>query len=284
MAAARAAKPSEPTSADATQTAETATVSSRVEEQHSGVEALLAAFAHDIRNPMSTIKTFAGLQAASVGAEESELARLAIEACGRIDEHLELLQRYAELTNTSPVVVDIVETLGSAVDAAVDAGARTGADAGAVPVPLAIVARRALWVRTDASVARFVADAVVAECRSRAASAAAGSATPAGPAEADTVASAAASADDNSAAVEIRIPVGAAAVDRLDKWLEGASLPWRLALAREAARRGGGDLQVDVEDGQMRLLWRLPNRVDGEEGNHDDQAGSPDRRRRSRSS
>jgi hypothetical protein len=118
-----------------------------------------------------------------------------------------------------------------------------------------------------------------------------------------------------TATLDITIPTGRAAVDRLDKWVAGKTLPWRLALARDAARRAGGTLVVEVEDGQIRLAWRLPvtgalvsattgalagapqgalRSATGEpnsspvtvvdEGKHDDQAGSPDRRRRSRSS
>ena len=268
MAAARAARPSDSTSPEAVQDPGTASLASPTHPRHEGVEGVLAAFAHDIRNPMSTIKTFAGLQAASAGDDSAELARLAIEACERVDEHLEVLQRYAELVPSAPALVDIVETLGEAVDA------------GGGAASLAISARRSLWVRTDAALARFVADVIVAECRSRVRATGQAASDEVDAASADIAAPAADAAADTEG-LEIRIPVGGAAVDRLDKWVEGTSLPWRLALAREAARRGGGDLQVDVEDGQMRLHWRLP-RV--EEGRNDDQAGSPDRRRRSRSS
>ncbi|MFN2427127.1 MAG: hypothetical protein ABR587_11855 [Candidatus Binatia bacterium] len=254
MAAARAARPSESTSTDDTQPAEHAGIAANATgAAHAGVESLLAAFAHDIRNPMSTIKTFAGLQAASAGDDTSELARLAIDACDRVDEHLEFLQSYAELTPSAPTRIDMVDLLGEAVDAAGAGDALT------------ITARRSLWVHADPALARFVATAIVAECRSR------------GKMGSDPIFE----ADVVGGELEVRMAVGGAAVDRLGKWVEGASLPWRLALARDAARRSGGELQVDVEDGLMRLRWRLPQ---VEEGKHDDQAGSPDRRRRSRSS
>jgi len=281
-AAARAARPSDSTSTELPQVPEGARAEPAAS---SGVEALLAAFAHDIRNPMSTIKTFAGLQAATAGDDSSELARLAVSACERVDEHLEFLQSYAELAPTTPVPVDLVEILGEAVDAAGAADSFT------------ICARRSLTVRTDPALARFVADAVVAECRSRAEKPGTGTgfskeknlylspisdesgADFEGDPPPALVSSADIAADGSS--LEIRIPVGGAAVDRLDRWVRGASLPWRLALARDAALRSGGELQVDVEDGEMRLRWRLPK---VEEGKNDDQAGSPDRRRRSRSS
>lgn len=229
----------------------------------SEVEALLAAFAHDIRNPMSTIKTFASLQAASASEDSAELARLAVESCARVDGHLEFLQRYSEMSLASATRVDLVDQLGEAVDA-------LGDD----PV-IEISARSSLWVKADPVFVRFVADAVVAECQSRAESTAAGRKDE-GPCE-----TAVADLAANRTAIEVRIPVGGASVDRLDKWVDGSKLPWRLAVARDAARRAGGDLEVDVVDGEMRLRWRLPL---AEEVNNDEQAGHPDRRRRSRGS
>ncbi|MFN2377594.1 MAG: hypothetical protein ABR538_13725, partial [Candidatus Binatia bacterium] len=232
-----------------------------------GVEGILAAFAHDIRNPMSTIKTFAGLQAARAGDDDAELARLAVDACERVDEHLALLQRYAELTGEAPSRADVVDVLGQAADVL---------EAADGVAPLVIAARRSLWTRADAGLLRLVADALAAESRSRRGSGEA----------------AVADLSADGLGLELQIPTGTAAVDRLGKWVEGTSLPWRLALAAQAARRLGGSLDVDVEDGQMRLAWRLP--ADGEparqavagqgKGSNDDQAGSTDRRRRSRSS
>ena len=212
-----------------------------------GVEALLAAFAHDIRNPMSTIKTFAGLQAATANEGDGELARLTMEACGRVDGLLEFLQRYAELSPSGTADIDLVEVL---------------ADAAGPDSPLEIAARAPLYVHADAGLARFVADALVEECRERA-----GQETAIADIEADSLA--------------LSIPTGKAAIDRLGKWVEGQSLPWRLALARDAARRAGGDLDFEPQDGELRLRWRLPL---AKEETHGQQAGRTDRRRRSRSS
>lgn len=260
------------------------------------IENLLAVFAHDIRNPLSTLKTYATLQAADAGEDEAELASLAMAASDRLDEQLGLLQRYGELSReprdqrAAAPEVDLVDVLGEALDAADPSGEC-----------LEIAARRSLTAFVDATLARFVADAVVAECRARTAPSAAGAKTDSPRAIADI-----ASAAGHGAFLEIRIPLGRAAVDRLDRWVEGTGLPWRVALARDAARRGGGDLQVDVVDGQMRLSWRPPpdavdvavdvddepdepprrraEEAEEEDGSHDKQTDSPDRRRRSRGS
>jgi DNA-binding NtrC family response regulator len=200
-------------------------------EEESAIESVLAGFAHDLRNPMATIKTFASLAATQEG-ETAELARLAAVECNRVDEQLELLQRYSEIEPAEPEDVELVEILVDAVDAA---------DATYV---LAINARRALKVRCDAALARFVADAIVGECRARLAPGA-----KAGDATADV--------DAASGALTVTIPTGVAAVDRLDRWVAGKRMPWRLALARDAARRAGGSLEMEVEDGLLRLSWRL---------------------------
>lgn len=233
-------------------------------KNEAGVEALLAAFAHEIRNPMSTIKTFASLEAARAGDDTRELAGLALEASARIDEQLELLQRYAELAPAGAARLDLVEVLAEAADAA--------------GLEQEIAARRPVRATADPGLARFVADALVAELRARSA----GGGRPPIVDAASGIAS----------AVTITCAGGGAqaAVDRLDRWVEGRALPWRLALARAAARRAGGDLDVDVEDGELRLAWRASSSsgVSGDEESevrkHDEQAGSPDRRRRSRGS
>ncbi len=223
-----------------------------------GVEALLAAFAHEIRNPMSTIKTFASLEAARAGDDNRELADLALEATARIDEQLEFLQRYAELAPAAPERADLVELVAEAADAA--------------GLEHEIAARRPVRASGDPGLLRFAADALVAELRARGTGGSGPPVVDAGPGQ----------------ACAITISCGAgAAVDRLNRWVDGRGLPWRLALARAAARRAGGDLDVDVEDGGLRLGWRAPSESgDGksEERKHDDQAGSPDRRRRSRGS
>jgi hypothetical protein len=246
-----------------------------------GIEGVLLGFAHDIRNPMSTIQTFAGLEASREGSESIELARLAAQACERIDEQLQLLQRYSELREGAPVPVDLVEILGEAAET-------IGAED-----DLVITARRAVKGFLDLALARLVADAIVAECRARRA-----------PESGDepSTADIGTAIVPGRASLDITIPTGRAAVDRLDKWVAGTRFPWRLALARDAARRAGGALEVEVEEGQIRLAWRLPVSMEGahqsataselvsstvtvvDEGKHDDQAGSPDRRRRSRSS
>ena len=209
----------------------------------SGVESVLAAFAHDLRNPMATIKTFASLQ-----TDGGELAQLAADACERVDEHLRLLQRYTEVVSAAwdrpaDARVDLVEILADAIET-------VGADDA-----LQIAARGSVEARCDEAMARFIADAIVAECAARSDRDATG-----GPATADISAS--------RTAVTLRIPTGTAAIERLGKWVGAKGeprepetgsddLPWRLAIARDAARRSGGDVTLEAAEGDLILEWSM---------------------------
>ena len=235
-----------------------------VHDEGVSVEPLLAAFAHDIRNPMSTIQAYTSIAAATADEGMSDLATLAVEACQTVGDHLALLQRYSELSPAGRSRFDLLELVGEALDEA-------GEDAG-----VTLDVRRPLWVQADPELLRFCADVVFAECRARRSAVAMAAASPDAARSDATVELAA-----DTKALEIRIPVGDAAVDRLGKWVEGASLPWRLALARNAARRAGGDLEIETDREAVRLRWRAPL---AEEGSDGEQARSADRRRRSRSS
>lgn len=250
--------------AEVVETEPEATPPDSVQDEGVSVEPLLAAFAHDIRNPMSTIQAFTSIAASTADEGMSELATLAVEACQTVGDHLALLQRYSELAPTGRSRFDLLEMVGEALDEA-------GEDAG-----VNLEVRRPLWVLADPDLLRFCADVVFAECRARRPALALDAASPdAAPRDA-TVELAA-----DGTALEIRIPTGDAAVDRLGKWVEGASLPWRLALARNAARRAGGDLEIETDREAVRLRWRAPLAEEGKDG---EQARSADRRRRSRSS
>ncbi|HYB97699.1 MAG TPA: hypothetical protein VEC57_01060 [Candidatus Limnocylindrales bacterium] len=217
------------------------------------IEPVLAGLAHDLRNPMATLKTFASLAAAGAvagGGEDAELARLAAQACTRIDDHLDLLQRYSDLPDGNPAAVDLIAVMSEAIQSA--------------GIDVEVGARRALWARVDPHHARFMAEAMLEEARARIA---AGE-----QAWLDTT---------PGAALELRVPLGTAAVEKLGKWVRGQALPWRLALAREVARRSGGDVDVSASGEELRVVWKA---VEAEEQRHGDQAGSADRRRRSRSS
>jgi len=257
-AGSRAIKASGIASPEPLQTRESAGIPAAVQVP-SGVEAVLAAFAHDIRNPMVTIKTFAGLQAAA--GDGGELARLANEACERVDQYLDFLQRYAELTPAEPVLVDAIELLGEALDEVGAEGAER-ASRDCVEI-IHVLARSALWTSVDPVLARFIAYTVVAECLVRTEASA----------DASAVATADLSADRR--AVEIRIATGNAAIDRLGKWVDGDNLPWRLALARDAARRAGGDLDIETEDGELRLCWRLPDAEPGSQASRAEPEPAP---------
>jgi len=218
------------------------------------IEPVLAGLAHDLRNPMTTLKTFAALAAQQEGVDagSAELAREAVSACTRIDAHLELLNDYAALTSPEAGEIDLVAVFAEAIEEA------------RLPVAASVHARQALWARVDESHARFIATALLDESRERLG-------------EHDE---AWVDVADSGSAVEIRIPRGGRAIERLGRWLEEDAWPWRLALAREVARRGGGELELDVEEEELRARWRAPL---GEEVRNG-QADRIDRRRRSRSS
>jgi DNA-binding NtrC family response regulator len=79
---------------------------------------VIAGLAHDLRNPMTTIKTFAGTLG-SVGVSEDDVRRLgdlAAEACARIDGYLEALQRYGEMGAPSAQACDLVALARQAID------------------------------------------------------------------------------------------------------------------------------------------------------------------------
>ena len=57
---------------------------------------MLASLAHDLNNPMVTLRTFATLQADAAGdGDTGELARQAAADADRITVHLAFLQRFA---------------------------------------------------------------------------------------------------------------------------------------------------------------------------------------------
>ncbi|MBI5506337.1 MAG: hypothetical protein HY899_16210, partial [Deltaproteobacteria bacterium] len=218
------------------------------------IEPVLAALAHDLRNPMTTLKTFAALAAerATSDPDIAALAGEAVAACSRIDTHVELLHEYAALGAAAALRIDLVALFAETIEEA------------RLPVAAAVNARQALWAIVDPRHARFIAAAVLDESRERLA-------------QHDE---AWVDVTDDDSVLEVCIPRGGRAVEHLGRWLEGDAWPWRLALAREVARRGNGDLQLRVEQDELRVQWHAQLAEEASDG----QAGRIDRRRRSRSS
>jgi len=99
---------------------------------------VIAGLAHDLRNPMTTIKAFAGTLG-TAGVTDDDVRRLgdlAAEACARIDGYLEALQRYGEMGTPSPRACDLTVLTREAIDGfrGEDANRTTLAADGPIPV------------------------------------------------------------------------------------------------------------------------------------------------------
>ncbi len=75
------------------------------------VDSVLAGLAHDLRNPMTTVQTLVSLAAAESDSPSAELAQHALEACRRMERHLDLLQRFGALQEGPASGIDLLERL-----------------------------------------------------------------------------------------------------------------------------------------------------------------------------
>ncbi len=221
-----------------------ATAPARADATSTAIEAILAGLAHDLRNPLTTLNTFAQLTARATDGDDgdAQFAREAVAACTRIDTHIELLHEYAALPAPEATPLDLIALFAEAIEEA------------RLPVAIAVDTQRSLWALVDRHHARFIAAAILDESRERLG-------------EHDQ-----ARVEMTDSVIEVCIPRGGRAVEHLARWIDGDSCSWRLALAREVARRCGGDLELQEQQDELLVHWRAPlaeETSDGETGRID---------------
>ena len=208
------------------------------------LEQLLAHLAHDLRNPLTTLKTFS-----SIAPEDNELARLARGACDRLSDIVDTLVEYEGFSLPDPITADVAELFEHAL---IDRGAEARA---AVHIDLP----RGWRVEADLQQLCFSIDCMVDAVVET---------LPRGSAAMVTV--------SDEGAMVVDVPGGSGQLVALAGMTSGGGPPasWRLALARELSRRNGGDLGVTNTKDGSRLTWKLPRAVEDEVD--DRQTGSSD--------
>lgn len=191
---------------------------SRSEDASDTFERVVASLAHDLRNPMTAIQTFAHVIAAGRESAESakELGALASDACSRVEGALEALQKYGSFGVPSPEPLDVAELARSVV--AEDAEHASQASLGAT---------EPFEVRADAAQLRFVVENLLAAALAEAG-------------ESGRVV-----IRTERDALVLSVPAARGAVAKLHRLSERQPVSWRIVLARAIAARNGFD--VDVE-------------------------------------
>jgi signal transduction histidine kinase len=191
---------------------------SRSEDASDTFERVVASLAHDLRNPMTAIQTFAHVIAAGRESADSakELGALASDACSRLEGALEALQKYGSFGVPSPEPLDVAELARSVV--AEDAEHASQASLGAT---------EPFEVRADAAQLRFVVENLLAAALAEAG-------------ESGRVV-----IRTEREALVLSVPAARGAVAKLHRLSERQPVSWRIVLARAIAARNGFD--VDVE-------------------------------------
>lgn len=212
---------------------------------------VIAGLAHDLRNPMTTIKTFASTVGGVSGDPEDlrRLGDLAGEACTRIDGFLDTLQRYVDLPAPSPVECDVAEVARRAVEAAGEE----------LAVTTRMVIDTPLRARCDPEQLQYAIENLVAALRS----------------EADEGAALVLRSSRDGLVIETKAGRGAAA--KLRELLgEGAerAKTWRLLLAATVAAKNGFRVEEEATGEVLRMSCRP---VRGEVEGRNEQAYRTDR-------
>jgi hypothetical protein len=217
-------------------------------------ESIVPGLAHDLRNPMVTIKTFA--DAVSADGPDSESARalgeLAGEACERLDGYLETLGQYAEFRTPEPRLVEFIGALQRAI------AERGGAAADRITVE----ADRPIETHFDPTQLRFVIDNLLETAFAELA----------GDAKIRVTAV-------DRRTVRFDVPIGGGPIAKLRRLVgPGDKVPsWRLLLATAVARRNGSVVDVDVGESTMTIRCSLLAKQRGEEGSRGEQTNRSNR-------
>lgn len=216
------------------------------------VRNVIAGLAHDLRNPMTTIKTFAGTIGGVGSSEDEDVRRLgdmASEACMRIDGYLEALQRYGEMGAASPRSCDLAAIVRQAV------GARGPEETSRASVLL----DAPIPVRCDPEQMEYVVENILAAVL----------------AEAAGDAAVVVRAERGGVVFEARC--GRGPVAKLRALLEEGeerAFTWRLLLAAAAAEKSGFLVEEEVAGDVLRVCCRPAG---GEVETRDEQAHRTDR-------
>jgi DNA-binding NtrC family response regulator len=226
------------------------------------IEQVVAGLAHDLRNPMVAIKTFAGVMAAGEAAGESarELGQLASDACDRIGRHLEALQEYSGFDEPQLVAMDLLDCVrGVVAEMDTDDSKRVWVDAdGEAPTSgdrdqLRFVMENLL----DAALAEGVGGETVRVFATQ-------------PREVPRVGAA---PPDGQTAVQghalvFEVASGGGPIAKLRKFVRSGDGPpsWRVLLARTLAERNGCVVDVELADDAVRIVCRLRAREEESRG------------------
>jgi DNA-binding NtrC family response regulator len=221
---------------------------------HDSIEQIVVGLAHDLRNPMVAIKTFAGVLAAGEAAGDSakELGTMASEACDRIGSHLEALQEYSDFDEPKIVAMDLLESIRGVV------AEMSTKDSKRVRVEVEGEAP----IRGDRDQLRFVVENLLEAALSEGADGEVvrvyttqpTQVPRVGPAPSGDVASA------HADALVFEVATGKGPVAKLRKFVRSDDGPpsWRVLLARTLAERNGCGVDVELAEDTVKILCRLP--------------------------
>jgi signal transduction histidine kinase len=212
---------------------------------------VVAGLAHDLRNPMTTIKTFAG--AISSGRFEGDTARELGERvsaeCDRLNACLSELERYSGFARPAPQRIDAVTVVREVVQSLEAPAMRR----------ILIAPVGSAWVEADPEQMRFVVDNLVAAALGE---------LPEGQRLLIDA--------GNERVITLSVPAPGGPVTRLRRIVEGQEQEpsWRIVLARSVAARNGCKVEVNTAGEAMTIRLVLRG---GEVGSRGQQTGRTDR-------
>jgi len=225
---------------------------SRSEAATDTFERVVASLAHDLRNPMTAIQTFAHVIAAGRESSDSakELGALASDACARLEGALEELQTYGSFGAPNAKVLDVAALARSVV--ADDAEHAPQTSLGAI---------EPLEVRADEAHLRFVIENLLAAALAEAG-------------ESGRVI-----VGTERDALVFNVPAARGAVAKLHRLsaVERQPVSWRIVLARAIAARNGFDVDVDGSADGITIRCRLSGGEGGPRGQQQQQTDRTDR-------